>query len=391
MSTFNRTICKALAQEAMVTEVVCMLTGDQTLTCDDLTDASRSNVKLFRVDSPDKSTILSEIKPNLVLGHQGVPRVADNLNALEDLLKEKRIEHTTVYILHVYPFTLEPVKRSEGAAKRADEKERKEIALAKKADVVAAVGPLLYDKWSGRLQGIKQVVRLDPGLYDDVPTMTSREPLSNTRRCLFVSRLDKDSAKYSKGLDVATEAMKLYGRKLEESTDSHTAVFVVRGFENSEAADKFREDTAPQLGRKVEIEAKEFLAHEEAIRDEMKGADVFLMPSKHEGFGLVALEALSVGTPVICTEKSGFADILKDIRETAYKENHSGAFISSWIVAPKDVKAYGQDVLLSLWSMVGTNREQTLRDARELQNQWRKRYSWSDVARTLLAACTSLD
>jgi glycosyltransferase involved in cell wall biosynthesis len=41
-----------------------------------------------------------------------------------------------------------------------------------------------------------------------------------------------------------------------------------------------------------------------------KGADAFVLPSLAEGFGHVYLEALACGTPVLCTENTGAADLV---------------------------------------------------------------------------------
>jgi glycosyltransferase involved in cell wall biosynthesis len=41
-------------------------------------------------------------------------------------------------------------------------------------------------------------------------------------------------------------------------------------------------------------------------------ADVFLLPSLFEGFGLVYVESLSQGTPVVYTQNSGAYDICSD-------------------------------------------------------------------------------
>ncbi|MBD8679942.1 glycosyltransferase family 4 protein [Sphingomonas sp. CFBP 13720] len=44
----------------------------------------------------------------------------------------------------------------------------------------------------------------------------------------------------------------------------------------------------------------------------MASADLFLMPSVIEGFGLVYVEAMSVGTPIVWTENTGPADMCRD-------------------------------------------------------------------------------
>lgn len=43
-------------------------------------------------------------------------------------------------------------------------------------------------------------------------------------------------------------------------------------------------------------------------------ADVYLAPSRYEPFGLVAVEALSAGTPVVASRTGGLADIVIDLR-----------------------------------------------------------------------------
>ena len=53
------------------------------------------------------------------------------------------------------------------------------------------------------------------------------------------------------------------------------------------------------------------IPHEGVLR-EMAQNDVLLLPSLSEGFGLVMLEALSRGVPVITTRNSGGPDIIRD-------------------------------------------------------------------------------
>jgi glycosyltransferase involved in cell wall biosynthesis len=45
-----------------------------------------------------------------------------------------------------------------------------------------------------------------------------------------------------------------------------------------------------------------------SIWDELTNADLLLMPSRKEGFGLASLQALSAGVPVVLSSRAGFAE-----------------------------------------------------------------------------------
>jgi glycosyltransferase involved in cell wall biosynthesis len=55
-----------------------------------------------------------------------------------------------------------------------------------------------------------------------------------------------------------------------------------------------------------------FLGNQEFIEDVLPAADLFLLPSHHESFGLVALEAMSAGVPVIATSVGGPGEVIED-------------------------------------------------------------------------------
>ncbi len=55
-----------------------------------------------------------------------------------------------------------------------------------------------------------------------------------------------------------------------------------------------------------------FRGNEEYIEDILPSADLFLLPSHHESFGLVALEAMSAGVPVVATNQGGTVEVIED-------------------------------------------------------------------------------
>jgi N-acetyl-alpha-D-glucosaminyl L-malate synthase BshA len=70
---------------------------------------------------------------------------------------------------------------------------------------------------------------------------------------------------------------------------------------------------AEQAAREAGVlENVEFLGNQDCMEDLLPLADVFLLPSAHESFGLVALEAMSAGVPVVVTRVGGTREVVED-------------------------------------------------------------------------------
>ncbi len=68
-------------------------------------------------------------------------------------------------------------------------------------------------------------------------------------------------------------------------------------------------DTAEELGVRDRVT---FLGKVDSVAELLACADLFLLPSEEESFGLVALEALSSGVPVVGTRGSGLSEVVID-------------------------------------------------------------------------------
>jgi len=85
---------------------------------------------------------------------------------------------------------------------------------------------------------------------------------------------------------------------------------------------------AEQLARTLGV-AKHvlFLGNQEVMEELLPMADVFLLPSSTESFGLVALEAMSAGVPVVASRVGGLPELID-----------SG--VNGWLAAPADLDAH---------------------------------------------------
>ncbi|XP_015771016.1 PREDICTED: D-inositol 3-phosphate glycosyltransferase-like [Acropora digitifera] len=113
----------------------------------------------------------------------------------------------------------------------------------------------------------------------------------------------------------------------------------------------------------------------EALKREFCEADLMLMPSRTEGFGLTGLEALSAGLPVIVSKNSGFGEALGSVP--------SG---SPFVVDPEDPSAW-TEAIKSIWNK---DRRTRLDEIKVLREAYGKRYSWSEQCKNLLDKMVSL-
>jgi L-malate glycosyltransferase len=75
-----------------------------------------------------------------------------------------------------------------------------------------------------------------------------------------------------------------------------------------------------------------FLGKQDAVYEKLPAADLFLLPSQLESFGLAALEAMACEVPVVATNVGGVAEVVQ----------HG---VDGFLVEPGDVRAAGQYAL----------------------------------------------
>lgn len=78
-----------------------------------------------------------------------------------------------------------------------------------------------------------------------------------------------------------------------------------------------RESTERQAEEMGIADRVDFMGDQESISDILPAADVFLLPSQHESFGLAALEAMACGVPVVGSRIGGLPEVIIH-EETGY-------------------------------------------------------------------------
>ncbi len=92
-----------------------------------------------------------------------------------------------------------------------------------------------------------------------------------------------------------------------EETHNDLLLYIV----GSQKDQRFTSEVKEKVGDNSTIHFKEPVSQTELAKW-MSAADILILPSYHEGFGLVALEALAAGAKVVATNVGGLPYLLKD-------------------------------------------------------------------------------
>ncbi|MEY3584396.1 MAG: hypothetical protein RJA48_1479 [Verrucomicrobiota bacterium] len=116
----------------------------------------------------------------------------------------------------------------------------------------------------------------------------------------------------------------------------------------------------------VDVEVRGGLSDAELAAD-MKRCDLVVLPSIAEGFGLVILEAMACGVPVLCTTSTGGADFIR------HREN-------GLLIAPGSAEAIEQELV---WSL--THRSELFQIGQAARVEAEK-HTWAAYRRNFFAA-----
>lgn len=203
----------------------------------------------------------------------------------------------------------------------AQTKTQKQTAILEKADLVLAIGPLLRDAAIDRLGAAKTVRMWIPGLAEIDP-----QEAPKTFVAFLSGRLSADAARIKQGhLGVAAFAVAEKRARDDDVPEPlrRQPKLLLRGvdFEDRFALasatpqdaethlKKFAEEYAEAV---INLHALPYIDDRRQLYSELSRSSVALMPSWHEGFGLVAWEAIAAGVPLILGENSGVYRYLEE-------------------------------------------------------------------------------
>lgn len=304
VSTFNRELCSAL--RASGHSVYCYVPRADA---DEVANARSSGVFLIQATpilnaEPEaalyrRPPFRDDVRPDVVIGHGRFTGPA-----AQTLINDFYRDALRVHVVHVAPGEIEPFKNriGEQATVRFEQRERIELDLAETANLVIAVGPLLYDEFKTLLIGRDARVpihQVNPGLS---PKPAPRE-MPPQIRILVMGRAEDTILK---GLDIASCAMK----RVRSTTIGGEPILVIRGATPGTGDQLAQELTGLSGLARNRIRVKEYTERIEQLSEDIRASSLVLMPSRSEGFGLVGLEAISLGVPVLLSHQSGLSRLL---------------------------------------------------------------------------------
>ena len=244
-----------------------------------------------------------------------------------------------------------------------------EIELCNMADQIIAIGPKLADAYKHYLRCSKKdqnVFDLTPSIFSEFLNVEQATEEGSTFSVLVVGSGDTCEDFILKGFDLAAQAV----AELKDKSYKLKFVGAPRGKED-EIADKLLQHGIDRN----QLIVRSFSDSREVLANLFCESDLAIMPSKTEGFGVSALEALSAGLPVLVSGNSGLGEALKEVPQG-----------SQFVVDSEDPKEWAKKIKV----VQQTKREVRLSESRLLRENYQEKYNWEKPIRCLVERMYSL-
>ena len=309
ISTFNREFAIYVAKFwSSIVNVYCYVpeSSDQ-----DREDARNNNVNLVTAERVPGSTDPvdrlkippPEVRVDVVVSHGRKFGVAAYFIAHSTRCKWIQCVHVDCEDLGKHK------KEAEGVKDTIEDNENKhesELELCKAAHMVICVGRMLREKYASLLPEIN-VEFLTPGIFEHFSPSkcySLRENSANLKefKVFVFGRLQIEDLKV-KGLDIIGKAVASLEMKFKLICVGSPAG------KQKKLQKWFRKK---QIITREKLTIRRYRDHDEVI-EMFKEADLVVLPSRVEGFGLIALEAISAGIPVLVSSQAGISESLREV------------------------------------------------------------------------------
>ena len=354
LSTINRELAIQLAKNPSVEVSVYLPQCNE----EDKLVAASHNVHLIEAqkmagyDNPVDwlSSLPEDHAVDCVIGHGAV------LGRQVQFIKRTHPYCKWIQVVHTAPEELGMFKEYEEHISRGEDKHQVEVDLCKLADQVVAIGPKLAEVFSGYLRPCgkdQDVLNFTPGIFSEFVDVNQATEERKAFNVLVFGRGDNEDFQL-KGYDIAAQAI----AELKDMTYKLVFVGATRGEEKEVAKKLVKQGIDPS-----QLKVRRFNESREKLADLFCEVDLAVMPSRSEGFGLAALEALSAGLPVLVSGNSGLAEALK-------KVPHG----SSCVVESEDPKDWAN----AIRAVRHKDREMRLGEFEMVRGAYSKKYSWKE-------------
>ena len=363
LSTINRELAIQLAKHPNVDVSVLL----PNCSGEDRSSAESHNVKLIEADkTPGVEPVLRLSSPprdhtmDCVIGHGvhlGQP--------IASIKRNPNYSHCKwIQVVHSAP-------EEDGMYKNISEGEKMqetEIQLCKMADQVITIGPKLAEAYKCYLCPVKQeenVFDLTPSIFSEFLAVEQATKQRRTFRILVIGSGDSCEDFNVKGYDIAAKAI------AELKDESYKLKFVCAAGGKGDIADKLLHHGISRN----QLIIRSFDDSREVLADLFCEVDLAIIPSRTEGFGITALEALSAGLPVLVSGNSGLGEALKKV-----------PLGSQSVVDSEDPKDWAKEIK----RVRQKERDVRLSESRFLREKYLEKYSWEEPCKSLVIKMKNL-
>lgn len=372
VSTLNRELCSALAELGHNVRCV-VLDADEAAR----SAATAAGVKLIvcptapGIDDPERLLLLRLIHfggeaPDIVFGHDQVTGAYARVLATE-------LGCAYAHFLHTVPEEIEPHKTRSATPNRGTDKRKAQRRLAKEAQLIVAIGPLIRGDIS--YADDTPVHEMIPGLNVELLAQKQKIPLNY--RLHLAGRMEDAELK---GLPLAGAV--ILG-VVQAGVTSPQAKLVIRGLDPAKNDEQMRKTGLGDVDRANCLIGRSYTADPDEILDDLRQASLVLMPSRSEGFGLTGFEAIAAGLPVLITKQSGLALWLIDLEAAgAIDAGFAEACIASPYAPGSSIETVWTDKAAALLS----DRHTAFARAEALRQALAGAYTWSSAAQAFVVS-----